>query len=56
MGAAPTFPGAHTIRPGDPLRLRYALYVHNGIPTPEQIEFRWKTFSGSEFVSFPTRK
>ncbi|MDQ3622064.1 MAG: PmoA family protein, partial [Verrucomicrobiota bacterium] len=27
MGAALTFPGAHGIKPGEPLRLRYGLYV-----------------------------
>ena len=56
MGAALTLPDAHTIRLGEPLRLRYALYVHAGIPAFEQIESRWKAFSGSEFAPFPVRK
>jgi hypothetical protein len=56
MGAALTFPAAHTIRTSEPLRLRYALYVHAGIPTLEQLEARWKAFAGSSFVLFPEKK
>jgi hypothetical protein len=56
MGAALTFPGAYTIRPGEPLRLRYALYVHAGIPSPAQLEARWQVFAGSEFAPFPVKK
>jgi hypothetical protein len=56
MGAALTFPAAHTIRRGEPLRLRYALYIHAGIPAPEQLEARWKAFAGSEFAPFPIKK
>lgn len=56
MGAAVTFPAAYTIRPGEPLRLKYALYVHAGIPAQEQIEARWQQFAASTFVPFAVRK
>jgi hypothetical protein len=56
MCASLTFPAAHTIRPGQPLRLRYALYVHAGIPAAEHIEARWKQFSASAFLPFPAKK
>lgn len=49
MGASLTFPAAHTIRPGQPLRLKYALYIHRDIAAPEQIEARWKEFAAMEF-------
>jgi len=56
MGAAVTFSAAHVIRPNEPLRLRYALYVHAGRPAPEQIEARWKAFSVSEFTPFVAKQ
>jgi hypothetical protein len=56
MGAALTFPAAHTIRLGEPLRLRYALYIHGGVSAPEILEARWKAFAASEFLPFPVRK
>jgi hypothetical protein len=52
MGAALTFPGAIVIEPEKPLRLRYALYVHAGIPPLEALQKRWEEFAATEFVDF----
>jgi len=52
MGAALTFPGEIVIEPGQPLRLRYALYVHAGIPPVEALQKRWEDFSHTTFVDF----
>jgi hypothetical protein len=56
MGAALTFPGAHTIAVGESLKLRYGLYIHRGIPEPAQIEERWKAFAATAFEEFPKKK
>jgi hypothetical protein len=56
MGAALTFTGPHTIQPGEPLRLRYGLYIHRGIPAPAQIEARWKEFAATTFEDFPQKR
>lgn len=56
MGAALTFPGAHTIQPGAPLQLRYGLYVHAGKPPAEKIEQRWKAFATVPFEPFKVKK
>ena len=56
MGAAVTFPGAHTIKPGEPLRLRYALYVHAGAPASDALERRWKEFAQTTFAEFKIGK
>lgn len=53
MGASLTFAGPITIHPGQPLRLRYGLYVHDGVPTPERIEDRWKRFAETEVDALP---
>jgi hypothetical protein len=52
MGAALTFPGEIVIEPGKPLHLRYALYVHAGIPPAEALQKRWEAFAQTEFVDF----
>jgi hypothetical protein len=48
MGASLTYAGDRTIEPDKPLRLRYALYVHAGRPTIEELEKRWADFGKSE--------
>lgn len=48
MGASLTFGGPMTIEPGKPLRLRYAVWVHAGMPELAAIEKRW-----SEFAKMP---
>lgn len=50
MGASLTFQGPITIQPGEPLRLRYGIHVHRGVPTVERIEDRWKRFAEAEVV------
>ena len=45
MGASLTFNGAQVIKSGAPLRLRHALYVHAGVPSPEKIGDQWKAFA-----------
>jgi hypothetical protein len=52
MGAALTFPGEIVIPPGQPLRLRYALYVHAGLPPVEALQKRWEDFAHTSFVEF----
>ena len=45
MGASLTFGSPRVIRPDEPLRLRYGLYVHAGMPEAAVIEKRWEEFS-----------
>jgi hypothetical protein len=45
MGAALTFDGPRTIMPGQPLRLRYGLYVHGATPTVATLEACWASFA-----------
>jgi hypothetical protein len=45
MGASLSFNAPVAIRPGEPLRLRYGLYVHKGQPAAESLEERWHDFS-----------
>ena len=47
MGASLTFDGARTISRDVPLRLRYGLYIHAGMPPAKNIEGVWKRFSAS---------
>lgn len=50
MGASLTFDGPRKIEPGQPLRLRYGLYVHAGQPSVEALERRWSRFAKTEVV------
>ena len=45
--AALTFVQPQIIKKGEPLRLRYALYVHSGVALPEKIEAQWKAFAAT---------
>ena len=44
MGAAFNFAAPHTIQPGQPLVLRYGLWVHEGVPTGGRIEEQFAGF------------
>jgi hypothetical protein len=44
MGAALTFADPRTIEPGKPLKLRYGLWIHAGVPTAEAIEEEFAAF------------
>ena len=45
MGASLTLRGPLAITPAAPLRLRYGLYVHGGLPSVEALDARWKNFA-----------
>jgi hypothetical protein len=45
MGAALTFAGPRTIEPGQPLKLRYGLWVHAGVPSAERIDDQFAQFA-----------
>ena len=45
MGAALTFNAPLTLRPGQPLRVRYAIYVHAGRPESKLLEAQWQAFA-----------
>jgi hypothetical protein len=44
MGASITLNGPLSILPDKPLRLRYGLWIHAGVPKPEGIEEQWQGF------------
>ncbi len=45
MGTSLTYDAACRIEPDKPLRLRYRLYVHAGMPSPEALQARWAEFA-----------
>jgi hypothetical protein len=56
MGAALTFGHPLTVKKDEPLRLRYALYIHNGMAAPAKIEAQWKAFAATPWMEFPEKK
>jgi hypothetical protein len=48
MGACLTLDRPLEIPPAEPLRLRYGLWVHGGVPTVEQADARWNDFAARE--------
>ncbi len=56
MGAALSFDGPLTIPVGKPLRLRYALYVHDGVPNLKKLEEQWAAFSGLPLADLGPKK
>jgi hypothetical protein len=48
MGICLTLRRPITIEPAKPLRLRYALWNHDGVPKAEQIEPQWQAFARSQ--------
>jgi Family of unknown function (DUF6807) len=55
MGASLTFPGEYIIEQGTPLRLRYGLYVHAGIPPPERLQEQWEAFAKTPLIEFAAK-
>jgi hypothetical protein len=47
MGASLTLNQPLVIEPGKPLRLRYGLWMHAGVPQAQQIDKQWQPFSRS---------
>lgn len=45
MGAALTQDAPRTIKHGEPLRLRYGLWAHAGLPDPKSVDARWESFA-----------
>jgi len=48
MGACLTLNRPLAIQKGKPLRLRYGLWVHAGVPKLDQIEARWRAFARTD--------
>jgi hypothetical protein len=55
MGASLTYEKAITIEPGTPLRLRYGLYVHGGVPPAENLDARWRAFARTAVTDLPVK-
>ena|GEM_PF-316658 len=56
MGPSLTFAEPRGLVPGKPLKLRYGLFVHAGMPAAKEVEFRWKKFAEEAPVDFPAQK
>ncbi len=56
MGTSLTLNEAKSIDPGKPLHLRYGLYVHNGLPTIEELEKVWSAFAKTTPTDLTPRK
>ncbi len=55
MGASLTFAGPRVIEPGQPLQLRYGVYVHAGKPPLEELQKRWEEFSRAPVFEFKAK-
>ena len=56
MGAAMTFPGAVKISKDQPLRLRYALFIHGGEPEAALIDEQWKAWAALPWIEFKEKR
>jgi hypothetical protein len=56
MGAALTQAAAREIAPDRPLRLRYGLWVHAGVPAAARIEEQYQAFVKRELPPLPRPK
>lgn len=52
MGPALTLDEPMTIKDGEPVRLRYGLWVHAGVPSLEELNRQWQTFAAEEPAPF----
>jgi hypothetical protein len=51
MGASLTLNRPLVVQPGEPLRLRYGLWIHSGVPGVEAIDAQWQAFAKSPRAS-----
>ncbi len=56
MGTSFTHDAARVVEPGKPLQLRYAVYVHGGVPTREALQQRWEIFAKSGLPDLSAKK
>ncbi len=56
MGSSLSFDGPVTVETGKPLRLRYGLYVHTGVPELKDLESKWKAFSALPMADMSPKK
>jgi hypothetical protein len=56
MGASVSFGAPLIIKPGEPLHVRYALYVHAGVPEIAAIQKQWNAFAESAGSSFKSKR
>ena len=56
MGVCPTLDAPLTVTPEKPLRLRYGLWVHPGVPDAQMLDRQWQTFTREELASMEMKK
>jgi hypothetical protein len=56
MGSSLSFDGPLTIETGKPLRLRYGLYIHAGVPDLKALEKRWQEFAALPMAEMAPKK
>jgi hypothetical protein len=56
MGASPTLAAPKVIIPGEPLTLRYALYMHSGVPDLTTLQAEFETFAKTKSADKPAKK
>ena len=56
MGSSFTHDAARVIQPGQPLQLRYAVFVHRDVPAREKLQARWEAFAGSALPDLSGKK